>query len=210
MALRVLRVPSATTSQLCPLHPQSQSYLRFPKQVSYLSGGAHAVHTAWNTSLLLPSNGGSAHEAPICLSPRSSLCRLVSSVTAPIQLCWLSAVHGSAWSPSLRAPSVSCPFRVPGVLCEQVLGLSAERIGQWLLEESWVRPAGVWPEGPLVESLGCGDKTRAIARNLGQGLRSGESRPRSQVGGWRRLGTRGSWQGGALGFITRSQTLSTC
>lgn len=120
---------------------------------------------------------------PTCPSPRSSLCSLVSSVTAPIQLRWLSVVHGSAWSPSLRAQSVSCPFCVPGVLCEQVLGLSAERIGQWLLEESWVRTAGVWPEGPLVESLGCGEETRAVARNLGQGLRSGESRPCSPVGG---------------------------
>lgn len=54
-----------------------------------------------------------------------------------LSLSWLCLV-------SLTEGTVcACPFCVPGVLCEQVLGLSAERIAQWLLEKSWVRPAGV-------------------------------------------------------------------
>lgn len=168
-----------------PFTPPKPELLQFPKQVSYLSGVAHAVPTAWNT---LP-----CPYPPMAGLPTKLHSHLPVTPQFPVQPCLICysshttslvlSLHGSARSPSSRAQSVSCPFCVPGVLCEQVLGLSAERIGQWLLEESWVRPAGVWPEGPLVESLGCGEETRAVARNLGQGLRSGESRPCSPVGG---------------------------
>ena len=61
--------------------------------------------------------------------------------------------------------------------------MSAERIDQGLLEESWVRPAGVIPRVPLVESLDCGEEIGTVARKPSQGLRSGESRPHSQVEG---------------------------
>lgn len=59
-----------------------------------------------------------------------------------------------------------------------------------------------------MESLDCGEETRAVARNLSQGLRSRESRSCSQVEGCERgadreaEGARGSRQGGAMWSTT--------